>query len=51
MLPIENVVGRAEFLTFSLDGSTTWNPLTWFGAFRPGRAFHTLHPSAATAAR
>jgi signal peptidase I len=49
MLPIENVVGRAEFLTFSLDGSTTWNPLTWFGAFRSGRAFHTLHPGSAAA--
>jgi signal peptidase I len=44
MLPIENLVGRAEFLTFSLDGSTTLNPLTWFGAFRPGRAFVSLHP-------
>ncbi|QYE36180.1 signal peptidase I [Polymorphobacter sp. PAMC 29334] len=46
MLPIENLVGRAEFLTFSLDGSTTLNPLTWFGAFRPGRAFVSLHPKA-----
>lgn len=44
MLPIENLVGRAEFLTFSLDGSTTFNPLTWLGAFRPGRAFVSLHP-------
>ncbi len=34
MLPIENVVGRAEFITFSLDGSTDWNPMTWFGALR-----------------
>lgn len=34
MLPIENVVGRAEFITFSLDGSTDWSPLTWFGALR-----------------
>ena len=47
MLPIENLVGRAEFLTFSLDGSTTLNPLTWFGAFRPGRAFVSLHPKPA----
>lgn len=45
MLPIENLVGRAEFLTFSLDGSTVlWNPLTWFGAVRPGRKFESLHP-------
>ena len=49
LLPIENLVGRAEFLTFSLDGSTTLNPLTWFGAFRPGRAFVSLHPKQAPA--
>ena len=49
MLPIENLVGRAEFLTFSLDGSTTLNPLTWLGAFRGGRAFHSLHPDEAAA--
>ncbi len=39
MLPIENLVGRAEFITFSLDGSTTLNPLTWFSALRPNRYF------------
>jgi len=44
MLPIENLVGRAEFLTFSLDGTTEWNPLTWLGAVRPHRAFITLRP-------
>lgn len=49
MLPIENLVGRAEFLTFSLDGSTSFNPLTWLGAFRPGRAFVSLHPHTDTA--
>ena len=37
MLPLENLVGRAEFITFSLDGSTTYNPLTWVSALRPGR--------------
>jgi len=47
MLPVENIVGRAEFLTFSLDGSTTLNPLTWLGAFRQGRAFTSLHPAQA----
>ena len=46
MLPLENLVGRAEFLTFSLDGSTTLNPLTWLGALRPHRAFVSLHPRA-----
>ena len=44
MLPIENVVGRAEFITYSVDGSTTLNPLTWLGAFRPHRAFVSLRP-------
>jgi signal peptidase I len=42
MLPIENVVGRAEFTTFSLDGSTDWNPVTWFTALRPDRWFINL---------
>ena len=42
MLPIENLVGRAEFITFSLDGSTDWNPLTWFKAVRHGRYFQSL---------
>ncbi len=37
MLPIENVVGRAEFITFSLDGSTDLNPMTWLGAVRTDR--------------
>ena len=42
MLPIENLVGRAEFITFSLDGSTTLNPLTWLAAVRSGRYFINL---------
>ena len=29
-VPLANVGGRAEFITFSRDGSSTWNPLTWF---------------------
>jgi signal peptidase I len=33
-LPIENIVGRAEFTTFSLDGSTSFNPVTWVTALR-----------------
>ncbi len=42
-VPFENIGGRAEFITFSLDGSTVWwNPLTWFRAFRPGRAGQSL---------
>jgi len=45
-VPWENIGGRAEFITFSLDGSTKWyNPLTWIPAFRSGRAGHSLRNS------
>jgi len=43
-VPIANIGGRAEIITFSLDGSTTWNPLTWFEALRPDRAWTSLRP-------
>lgn len=43
-VPLANVGGRAEFITFSLDGSTTWNPVSWFTSLRGGRAFSTLRP-------
>ncbi|MAX01036.1 MAG: signal peptidase I [Sphingomonas sp.] len=43
-VPWENIGGRAEFITFSLDGNATLNPLSWFHAFRPGRAGMSLHP-------
>ena len=46
-VPLENVGGRAEFITFSLDGTTTWNPLTWFTSLRGGRAWTTLRPALA----
>lgn len=42
-VPIETIGGRAEFLTFSLNGTMTLNPLSWWGAFRSGRAFNSLH--------
>jgi signal peptidase I len=42
LVPYENIVGRAEFITFSLDGSHTLNPLTWWGALRGERAFTSL---------
>ena len=42
MLPIENLVGRAEFLTFSLDGSTSLNPMTWLSALRRNRFFKAI---------
>ena len=42
-VPWENIGGRAEFITFSLDGSTQiLNPLSWFEALRPGRAGDSL---------
>jgi signal peptidase I len=45
-VPWENIGGRAEFITFSLDGSSVWyNPLTWFEAFRSGRAGRSLRNS------
>jgi len=45
-VPVENIGGRAEFITFSLDGTTTLtNPATWFSAFRGGRAGTSLRPA------
>ena len=45
-VPFENIGGRAEFITFSLDGSSVWyNPISWFSAMRPGRAGTSLRPS------
>ncbi|MEP7223085.1 MAG: signal peptidase I [Novosphingobium sp.] len=50
-VPLSNVGGRAEFITFSLNGSQTWNPLTWFSALRSGRAWSSLRPTLASSAR
>ncbi|MEM7702104.1 MAG: signal peptidase I [Pseudomonadota bacterium] len=44
-IPLENVGGRAEFITFSLDGSTSWNPISWFTSLRGDRAWTTLRPA------
>ena len=44
-IPLENVGGRAEFITFSLDGTTSFNPLTWYTSLRPDRAWTTLRPA------
>lgn len=46
-VPMANIGGRAEFITFSLDGSTTWNPATWFSSLRGDRAWTTLRPAIA----
>ena len=43
-VPWENLGGRAEFITFSLDGSSSyWNPISWFTALRGGRSGSSLH--------
>ena len=44
-VPWEYVGGRAEFVTFSKNGSATWNPLTWWRGLRGGRAGTSLHPA------
>ncbi|WP_409049783.1 signal peptidase I [Sphingomonas sp.] len=41
-VPWENIGGRAEFITFSLDGSTGLNPLSWVQSLRGGRAGDSL---------
>jgi signal peptidase I len=47
-VPWENIGGRAEFITFSYDGSSQWlNPITWFSALRGGRAGTSLRPQEA----
>jgi signal peptidase I len=43
----ERLGGRAEIITFSLDGSTALNPGTWFSSFRSGRAGTSLRPDKA----
>nr|MDQ4088670.1 signal peptidase I [Pseudomonadota bacterium] len=44
-VPWENIGGRAEFVTFSLDGTSSYfNPISWFTALRGGRAGTSLHP-------
>jgi signal peptidase I len=47
-VPWENIGGRAEFITFSLDGSSQYlNPISWFTALRSGRAGTSLRPQQA----
>ena len=42
-VPWENIGGRAEFITFSLDGTTEiLNPVSWVEALRGGRAGSSL---------
>jgi signal peptidase I len=45
-VPWENIGGRAEFITFSLNGSSKWwNPISWIEALRSGRAGRSLRNS------
>jgi len=46
-VPLANVGGRAEFITFSLDGTTTLIPATWLSSLRTSRAWTTLRPAIA----
>jgi len=49
-VPWENIGGRAEFITFSLDGTSSFfNPISWFTALRGGRAGDSLRPAEAEA--
>ncbi|MEE9434657.1 MAG: signal peptidase I [Sphingorhabdus sp.] len=40
----ERIGGRAEIVTFSVDGTTSLNPKTWFSSLRGGRAGTSLRP-------
>jgi signal peptidase I len=45
-VPFDSVGGRAELITFSLDGSASWyNPISWFTSARSGRAGTNLRPA------
>ncbi|MGE4411146.1 MAG: signal peptidase I [Sphingobium sp.] len=44
-VPFESIGGRAEFITFSVDGTTTLDPRTWWSSLRPARAGMSLHPA------
>lgn len=42
MVPVDNLIGRAEFTFWSTDGSASWwKPWTWFGALRANRLGNT----------
>lgn len=44
-VPWEYIGGRAELITHSKNGRATWNPLTWWGGLRGGRAGTSLRPA------
>lgn len=41
---VDRIGGRAEIITFSVDGSTSLNPATWISSLRSGRAWDSLRP-------
>lgn len=43
-VPWDRIGGRAEIITFSVDGTTGWNPMTWFSSLRGDRAGTSLRP-------
>jgi signal peptidase I len=44
-VPFDAIAGRAEFITFSTDGTaSTWNPISWWNALRGDRAGISLRP-------
>ncbi len=44
-VPLANVGGRAEFITFSLDGRETLDPATWWPSLRRDRSWRNLRPA------
>ncbi len=43
-VPLSDIGGRAEFITFSQDGTQSWDPRTWWRALRGKRAWRSLRP-------
>ena len=41
-IPMENLVGRAEFLFFSIDNAAPWQFWKWGSALRPSRFFESI---------
>jgi len=50
-VPLSDIGGRAELITFSLNGTESLNPLSWWGALRSGRAWSSLRPAVVKPAR
>ena len=45
IVPLDRIVGRAERVFWSTDGSASWiNPISWFSALRTDRLGYDYHP-------